>query len=203
MDDALWYGIAPAWEHVELVTVYQASRLLTNLEPEATGLDIKQVRDANAMLEVLKQAVLIGTLPPFAAYTRTDEGCLEEATEITSHMYLDDATKVRMKDVAKWCEEKRIPHPWQERIELEEFMASPVQCPIKRGSDYPPELRAAIDAFEAVRDNAKAQAGRSPRAAIAAWLKNNRSELSESARDRIATVANWQPNGGAPKTPGT
>jgi hypothetical protein len=68
-------------------------------------------------------------------------------------------------------------------------------------TDYPNELRAAIEAFEAVHGDPNAAAKRSPKAALTAWLKANRPELSSNARERIATVANWQPTGGAPKTP--
>lgn len=67
---------------------------------------------------------------------------------------------------------------------------------------FPVELRAAIEAFDAVRNDAAALAGRSPRKAIEAWLQQNRPELTANALDRIATIANWQPSGGAPKTPG-
>jgi hypothetical protein len=67
---------------------------------------------------------------------------------------------------------------------------------------YPPELQAALDAFEAVRIDPKATEGRSPRAALLRWLMEHRPEIGTNARDRIATVANWQPSGGAPKTPG-
>jgi len=65
---------------------------------------------------------------------------------------------------------------------------------------YSPELRAAIEAFNAVRGDPAATAKRSPKAALMAWLDANKPELSANARERIATVANWQPTGGAPKT---
>jgi hypothetical protein len=72
----------------------------------------------------------------------------------------------------------------------------------KHVESYPAELRAAIEAFEAVRNDEVALAGRSPRKALDAWLQQNRPEITANARDRIATIANWQPSGGAPKTPG-
>lgn len=68
---------------------------------------------------------------------------------------------------------------------------------------YPDELRAAIEAFEAVSSNPSATAKRTPKAALAGWLKMNKPELSANAQKRIATVANWLPAGGAPKTPVT
>lgn len=69
-------------------------------------------------------------------------------------------------------------------------------------SQYPGELSAAIEAFNAVRGHAQALAGKTPKAAISAWLEVNKPNLTSNARERIATVANWQPTGGAPKTPG-
>jgi len=66
--------------------------------------------------------------------------------------------------------------------------------------DYPQELAAAIEAFEAV--HTADLAGRSAKSVLLGWLNANRPQLSANARERIATVANWQPTGGAPKTPG-
>jgi hypothetical protein len=65
---------------------------------------------------------------------------------------------------------------------------------------YPQELSAAIEAFNAVRENSASTAKRSPKAALLAWLVVNKPDLSKNARERIATVANWQPSGGAPKS---
>jgi hypothetical protein len=67
---------------------------------------------------------------------------------------------------------------------------------------YTEELRAAIEAFDAVSADPALTAKSSPKAALFAWLEANKPELSANARERIATVANWQPAGGAPKTPG-
>ena len=68
--------------------------------------------------------------------------------------------------------------------------------------NYPAELRAAIEAFDAVSRDPAATAKRNPKGALSAWLEKHKPELSSNARERIATVANWQPQGGAPKTPG-
>lgn len=68
-------------------------------------------------------------------------------------------------------------------------------------SSYPEELRVAIEAFEAVSSDPTATTGKSPKAALAEWLATNKPSLSEKARERIATVANWKREGGAPQTP--
>lgn len=65
----------------------------------------------------------------------------------------------------------------------------------------PDELRAAIEAFRAVHDDPAALKGRHPKQALLAWLEANKPGIGPNARERIATVANWQPKGGAPKTP--
>lgn len=65
------------------------------------------------------------------------------------------------------------------------------------------ELRAAIDAVLALNADPASLSGKSPKAALEAWLAAHKAEsLSKKARARIATLANWKPAGGAPKTPG-
>ncbi|WP_276965529.1 hypothetical protein [Metallibacterium scheffleri] len=199
VDWALW-SIAPAWEHVDLLTLRQAACLLSDMEPPVRN----RVLPANAavMLEVLEQAVLLGSLSPFAAFTwdnvewNAEQPDPIDTSLISPHTRLADQTKIRAKNLAAWCDAKGITHPWAEAF-------ARTQQPTQQLDSYPAELRAAIEAFEAVRSDPKAQAGHSPKSAIAAWLKSNKPDLSEGARDRIATVANWQPVGGAPKTPGT
>lgn len=68
-------------------------------------------------------------------------------------------------------------------------------------ASYPSELRAAIEAYTAVRSDPAALAGRSPRQALERWLKENKPEIVGNARKRVLTIANWSPQGGAPKTP--
>lgn len=69
-------------------------------------------------------------------------------------------------------------------------------------ASYPPELRAAIEAYRAVRSDPNALSGRSPRQALERWLRENRPEILGNAKKRVLTIANWSPQGGAPKTPG-
>ena len=68
-------------------------------------------------------------------------------------------------------------------------------------AELPEELRAALEAFNAVSGDIAAATGKSPKTLLLAWLQTNKPGLSANARDRVATVANWQPTGGAPKTP--
>lgn len=72
---------------------------------------------------------------------------------------------------------------------------------------YAPKLAAAVQAWLAVTD----PGGKPPKQAIAIWLRENAALFNltddtgravEQAVEDIAKVANWQPRGGAPKTPG-
>jgi len=72
---------------------------------------------------------------------------------------------------------------------------------------YAPKLAAAVQAWIAVDD----PKGKHPKQALAAWLREHAAKLgltnddgkpNEQGIDECAKVANWQPEGGAPKTPG-
>jgi len=73
---------------------------------------------------------------------------------------------------------------------------------------YAPKLAAAVSAWTAVGDPPP---GKTPKHALEKWLRENAPAFGLSDRDgklneqgirECAKVANWQPNGGAPKTPG-
>lgn len=71
---------------------------------------------------------------------------------------------------------------------------------------YAPKLAAAVRAWQAVTD----AGGKHPKQALAKWLRENAAEFgmtddggkpNETGIEEAAKVANWQPGGGAPKTP--
>jgi hypothetical protein len=75
---------------------------------------------------------------------------------------------------------------------------------------YAPKLAAAVRAWQATGDKSML-AGKSPKQALTDWLHEHAREFSltddagkpnETGIDEVAKVANWQPSGGAPKTPG-
>ena len=77
----------------------------------------------------------------------------------------------------------------------------------KTNPRYPPKLAAAVRAWQAVTD----PGGKHPKQALAKWLREHVVEFdltddegrpNETGIDETAKVANWQPGGGAPKTPG-
>lgn len=76
-----------------------------------------------------------------------------------------------------------------------------------RNARYAPKLAAAIHAWQAVTH----LDGKHPKQALLKWLRENASKfdltdedgkLNEQGIEEVAKVANWQPAGGAPRTPG-
>lgn len=72
---------------------------------------------------------------------------------------------------------------------------------------YAPKLAAAVQAWLAVTD----PGGKHPKQALMKWLREHAADFAlsdeegkpnETGIDEVAKVANWQPGGGAPKTPG-
>jgi hypothetical protein len=74
---------------------------------------------------------------------------------------------------------------------------------------YAPKLAAAVHAWLAT-DADSATKGKSPKQALTKWLREHATEFdltdedgkpNETGIEEAAKVANWQPTGGAPKTP--
>ena len=72
---------------------------------------------------------------------------------------------------------------------------------------YAPKMAAAVRAWQEVTD----PSGKHPKQALAKWLRENAAKFgmtdeegkpNETGIEEAAKVANWQPGGGAPKTPG-
>ncbi|HET8899314.1 MAG TPA: hypothetical protein VFN09_11135 [Rhodanobacteraceae bacterium] len=186
------------WKYADVVNLRDAACVLTDYDPAQYKVDRVLPSQAQTMLNILGDAVRLGRLPFAAAWEWVDGGFGDihasplDADQISKHTELSDITTVFVNDLMPWCDAKGIQHPWQsDTIPA----GGTLDC-------YPDELRAAIEAFKAVQGNPALTAKRSPKAAIAEWLHANKPALSANARDRIATVANWQPTGGAPKTPG-
>lgn len=185
------------WRLVELVTIRESACILTGTDPSnyRYGNSILP-GDVEAMEIALEQAILLGRLRPFSIWAY-HPGLGEEVPldEVDPHLRLaTQQTKIRVEDVVEWADARGVPHCWK--------MTGAPAVNAADLSGLPAELRAAMEAFKAVQGDPRATAGKSPKKALEEWLTANKPELSAGARERIATVANWQREGGAPKTPG-
>lgn len=197
-DTVLVNGINPGWLAVGPLTISEAAFLLCQLDPKRINYYTdRELYPVGLMRNAIARAIAAGNLPYVAAWKAGPRifDPDEPVENVTAHTELTDRTTVRLCDLVAWCELKDISHPFPPSSRE----APPSPQPL---ANYPDELRAAIDAFEAVSREPALTAKQTPKAALAAWLAKHKPELSGHARDRIATVANWLPRGGAPKTPG-
>ena len=189
--DSTWEN----WAHVDPLTIGEASSLLAGGTPNVLVNNAIRAK-SDAYRIALLRAIETGSLVAHRALARYAGS--REFAEPCEHSDPDlcDDTLVRRLELCRWADEHGIVHGWKpERLpESTRNVFDPAR--------FPEELRAAIEAFDAVRNNPAATRGKRPKTALLDWLLQNRPKLSKNARERIASVSNWEPEGGAPKTPG-
>lgn len=190
-------NVDPLWLSADSVTIRESACILANIDPATCEATFALPGKANTMRELITRALLAGNLPCFAAKERCEpdsEYSSRDARHVGPHTDLADDTTVLVTNLAAWCETKGIAHPFRARAD------QTIAAPARSLDRYPEQLRAAIEAFEALRHDSGATAGKSAKDALMAWLETN-TNLGKGARERVAIIANWQPKGGAPKTP--
>jgi Fe-S-cluster formation regulator IscX/YfhJ len=125
-----------------------------------------------------------------------------------------DLTTVRVDDLREWFASQGVKSGFFFRKENDSASVLDPRLPIfldSRHPNYSAKLAAAVTAWQAVSDDPKLRAAKSVKAALTRWLRDNAGKLgltnksgsvNEQAIEEIAKVANWEPQGGAPKTPG-
>lgn len=187
------------WLRVEDLSLNEAAYFLTGNDPSPLRQGQKLLNSPSGhWLGLLTRSVKSRVLPALKV-TVKGFGAQDEVMEIPPdtvgpHDVLHPAlTRISVDAFTSWCLTAEAPVPWP-------FAQARQKVP--DSTIYPAELSAAIDAYLAVSKDPVLMRGRSVKAALTHWLQLNRPELSSNARERVATVANWQPTGGAPKTPG-
>lgn len=147
---------------------------------------------------------------------------LPDATKILPHL-----TRVKLAALQQWAANKRIlsyrqilkRQQGQNVLEAVIEVSKPIHSsgevlllPLDKLRDpsnlkAPVELRVAVDVWEETQTQAEGPEGIEGVSVKQAITKNlerhpEREKLSAEAKKRIATVANWDRDGGAPKTPG-
>lgn len=113
-----------------------------------------------------------------------------------------DKTMIGVDDVREWLERKGFNTGFffPEATDAPDYLD-------KKNPRYAPKLAAAVRAWQSVT----VPNGKHPKQALAKWLREHAAEFSltddegkpnETGIEEAAKVANWQPGGGAPKTPG-
>jgi hypothetical protein len=125
-----------------------------------------------------------------------------------------DLTTVRVDDLRKWLASRGVKSGFFFSDENDNAKVVDPGLPNFLDSGHPnysAKLAAAIAAWQAVTDDPKLLRAKSVKAALTRWLRENAKKMcltkkggsvNEQAIEEIAKVANWDPKGGAPKTPG-
>jgi len=191
------------WRLCDELTVVEAALLLQNLDPSGEycyveDTELKQ-RPAgyeaakNAILRALAKGLIKGRLVP-----------VEECNEAIAEFYRFEPdlpnSMVDVESLRKWLSSRGIStgffFPKQKTAEY----LDPLH------PRYAPKLAAAVHAW---LETAEIKGG-TPKQTLLKWLRNHAGQydlsdedgkLNELGIEEVAKVANWQPSGGAPKTP--
>ncbi|MCX4146752.1 MULTISPECIES: hypothetical protein [Paraburkholderia] len=180
----------------------------------SNGLEDESPEKFGAVLHALVRAVERGTLKAkkrfFAEYMHFEDGDGPwEAEDMPSGAGLQPSEKldpsetvVDVEDLRGWLVSRGIKSGF--------FFPDAVDAPDyldKSNPRYAPKMAAAIRAWQAVTE----PGGKHPKQALTKWLREHAAEFdltddegkpNETGIEEAAKVANWQPTGGAPKTPG-
>jgi hypothetical protein len=192
-----------SWQLCDELSVFQAAVLLIGGDPSEVSPDIEDWNSqekpsgyeakVQAIISAIKAKVIIGELIPKKSYdidTQRNEP-IPNSTNIFE-------SNLEVKSLKNWLISKGISTGF--------FFPSESEAPDYLNPDHPryaPKLAATIYSWIAMEDSALFKT-KSPKQALAKWLSENSltyGGLTEEAIKECSKIANWQPSGGAVKTP--
>jgi hypothetical protein len=198
------------WRLCEELTIVQAALLIAGSDPSQDAAYVEGWNPENrppgyeaaktAISNALRRGTIVGRLLPIYAYDRE----LEVRRAVDESIDLD-GSRVEVESLRAWLAERGLRAGF--------FFPQPSNSPDyldPRHPRYAPKLAAAVQAWLET-ENESAIKGKSPKQALLKWLREHAAEFSltdddgkpnETGIEEAAKVANWQPTGGAPKTPG-
>ena len=199
--------ISDWWKFVDEFTIHQAALLIVGVEPNSeTGTNCKYWKPHE---QPNGYAVLLQAISSGIAKDELTGQCVNQAVsspegswEIAGLLDVDRST-VERATLVKWLAEKGHRTGFF-------FPNADTGTPDYLNPTHPRysgKLAAAVRAWEAVTDHGKT----SPKQALEKWLNEHAARFGMTNDDGMpvkqavsdcAKVANWKPDGGAPKTPG-
>lgn len=191
------------WRLCDDLSIVQASLLILGLNPEKHfGIERKATKPEGyeAVKTAITNAAELEKLPAKLHY-ESYEGPF---SNIVHDLVLEESL-ISVQDIKQWLSSRNL-YPLF-------FFPDGNNSPTYLDSGakyYAPKLAAALNAWEAVTKDEAQLKSQSPKKALKKWLREHAVEyglnkedgtLNESAIEEIAKIANWQPAGGAPKTP--
>lgn len=200
------------WRLCEELTIVQAAHLLIGFLPgevEAqmyNGAElgpnshVRYVTNLDAATTAISNALRNGSVcgQYISNFNRDSQGI--RTTMIENSINIDESI-VNVDSLKKWLTGRgfRTGFFFPEQTDAPDYLD-------KNNARYAPKLAAAVRAWQAVVD----PKGKHPKQAIAKWLREHAVEFDmtddegntiNQAIDDVSKIANWQPTGGAPKTP--
>ncbi len=197
------------WRLCDQLDIVQAALLVCGHDPSAdqgyvegwdiekrpTGYEAAKAAISNAM----RNGSIEGRLIPLFEYDINGNRCdqIDNTIDLT-------ASRVEVESLRSWLENRGLHTGF--------FFPIATDAPDYLDPDHPryaPKLAAAVKAWLASGDESVAR-GMSVKQALVKWLREHASEFglsdddgkpNETGIEETAKVANWQPGGGAPKTP--
>lgn len=199
--------ISNLWRLCDELTVQQAVLLIVGCDPgsQYSHCEHWKVEERPKGYEAVKQAISAGLRSGWIKGMHTPQqdydmngnavGVIEGTTDIQS-------STVSREELIRWLFSRGVTTGY--------FFPLTTNAPDyldPRNPRYAPKLAAAVLAWQATTD----PQGKHPKQALVKWLREHAAEFgltddegkaNETGIDEAAKVANWQPGGGAPKTPG-
>ncbi len=195
------------WRLCDELSIIQAALLLAECDPSGEngytedwqmherphGYEAAKTAIANAF----RRGAIKGRLIPNYEYDMNGHKC----GEIDDSIDLAES-RVDVESLRQWLETRGIRSGF--------FFPATTDAPDylnPKNPRYAPKLAAAVRAWQSVTD----PGGKHPKQALAKWLREHAAEFgmtddegkpNETGIEEAAKVANWQPGGGAPRTPG-
>jgi hypothetical protein len=214
------------WKLCDEFTVIQAALLIIGEDPAGTQDYIEQWESQNrpqgfdACFAALKNAINAGRLKATIRRVAWERGFNEdpgpdELCEIDGRkrqiIYKADSdwglSTIQREDLTEWLSSRNFKPAFffEQKTDAPDYLDP-------KHPKYSPKLAAAIRAWEAVTTDPRYNNnGKTPKANIENWLNSHAAEYdlvkedgennADAIKNQIAKVANWQTDGGAPKTP--
>lgn len=201
-------GISNYWRLCEKLTVRQAAFLIVGIDPDSeTAVNTLDPRKGerpagfSAAIQALTSALYSGVVKGTNVEEMGTNTSGNPNGDIIGPTDVDLST-VSSDSVAEWLQGKgyKTGFFFPDGGGAPDYMNS-------EDSRYAPKLAAAVSAWQAVTTAGKT----SPKQALVRWLRehaatyglsDDEGKPNETGIEEVAKVANWQPTGGAAKTPG-
>jgi len=197
------------WRLSDELSIVQAALLIANADPsvDATYVEGWSVENRpegyqaakSAVMRALQRGAIDGNVVPNATYDMNGNVTGDEPGSVDLH-----ESTVEVASLRRWLADRGFVRGF--------FFPDGVLEPDyldPNSTRYAPKLAAAIRAWEAMSNPTRLE-GRSPKQALSKWLREHAAEYGLTGEDgspndtgieEVAKVANWQPTGGAPRTP--